>query len=99
MNDTQPDTEIICERCQQPGDFYELPDGTGVVLCNDHAKGYFCLSCKSFIGGTENIFIYGAWECEFCQGWQEDVFGGERDFIPKDDPDYVNEYDTGDAPY
>lgn len=82
---------IQCDGCGVPldehhgyGDEFEYP-GWGseeppqkTVLCNHCAAGVFCLYCGSFTGGTEDIFIYGPYECANCQGWREEYWESEE---------------------
>jgi hypothetical protein len=71
-----------CEYCGSDDVFGEFiypnwnddPEDTCVLLCDECARGAWCLGCGSFTGGTEDIFRYGAWECSQCHGWLRDEF-------------------------
>ena len=79
-----------CGECEQCGSedaapyWYDID--TMTILCEDHAKGLFCLYCGSFTGGTEEAFIYGDWECDSCRGWR-DEFDDDYD----DDEDWYDD--------
>lgn len=63
------------------GGAYEYPDGTPIALCEEHADGLFCLLCGAFIGGTEEVFVYGGWACADCAGEIGDWEGWEADEV------------------
>ncbi|MGB1287064.1 MAG: hypothetical protein ACPG7F_11065 [Aggregatilineales bacterium] len=80
------ETKHTCsvDHCNVEADVYLYPDDTSVSLCWDHAAGIFCGGCKDFIGGTEDIFIYGRFECSHCVGWVEDAMGRFDDYYDEE---------------
>lgn len=93
---------VYCDDCGKPlglSDYwneYEYPyewdelegdPANTTTLCNDCARGLFCLYCGSFTGGTEDIFLYGDSECSNCSGWREEY----------DDDQYYDDYDDFDG--
>jgi len=76
--------DFICDKegCnQRETRDYRFPDGKLTYLCDEHAKGMFCLGCGVFTGGTEEIFQFGAYECSECHESDDDNIVRPYEFI------------------